>query len=259
MSRFKIQVRNLLPLLVVALAGAAFLGAPSRADAAFKVRVLESTNSGATYSTVYSAVDEGAGDTFGAGDLGAISFKYTDANVAFSVTTAQSKPLVDNGPAQAVMDLSVAGTFTTSSGTVRIRIDITDTDFGPSNTFGGAGIFEVKLGQTMGGAGTTWTGVINYGAGGNNEYGGIDAAGGSFIGPITATVGTPLVTAVGDTGSAPYSMSGRLEFGNSVKGFSSDDSLTFAPAPGGLVLVLAALPALGVGAWFRRRRTPTVA
>jgi len=258
--------RNLLPLAVVALIGAAVLGQATRADAAFKVRVLKSTDSGGTYSDVYDAIDNGSGDTLAGSTTGAISFLYTDSSVSFSIVAAQSKPLFGNGANQAIMDLGVSGSFSSTSagGSTRFRIDITDTDFGPpSGTFGGPGQLVVKLGQTSGGSASSWTGVINYGVGGNNEFGGIDPATGLFIGPITATTGTPIVTANGDTGTAGYSMSGRYEFQNTVTGFSADNTLTYAPAPGGLVLVLAALPVMGIGAWFRRRQAlalaPTVA
>lgn len=243
---------------VAVLTGLAMLGTASPAEAAFKVRVFEGS------TLVYTAVDNGAGDTNAGSTVGAISFNYSDTVVAFSVIVGQSKPLFGNTPSVAAMDIAINGTFGTGG---TLTIDITDTDFTPPGNPAGSGVLTAKIGSSAP-AGTTFTGYLNgddpniAGPQGNKEFGGID-------GPLTGTLITAgpasapgnLVVSAGGTAFAPYSMTARTVFsGGAGSGFSLDNTLTFSvPAPAGLVLAATGLPVFGLGAWVRRRRVAIAA
>lgn len=83
------------------------------------------------------------------------------------------------------------------------------------------------------------------------------------LGPIApgASASTPnppgFVSATGSPGATPYSIVqvGKYTLANGDDFFdgSTGTSVVPTPAPGGLMLAIGALPALGVGAWFRRR------
>jgi len=250
MTRF----RNLLPLAAAALAVS--LGAPGRADAGFKIRISE--DGGSSY--VLNVADNGVGDL--SPTTGAITASYIDSNVAFSITIAQSKPLFGNSAGNSAIDLTVTGTFASSfsggfGGT--ITVDVTDTGFSAPGNFGGPGTLEAKVvnNNNPTTSNATFTGYLNSGSGGNNEYGGIDALGGTVFtaGPANLTSG--FGTAVASTNvpvvSGPYSMSSRLVFtGGAGSGFAYDGLVTFAPAPASLLMAAAGMPVLGLGAWFRR-------
>lgn len=251
MTRFK----SSFPLMAVAAVAVAMFGAPNRADAAFKIRVSE--DGGGTWTEV---TDGGGGDLASA-TAGAITVFYSTAKVMFSVNVAQSKPLFGNTSGYSAMDLSITGTFGTGG---EVIVDITDTDWNAPNNFLGPGILAVtQVGQGSPGLLThTTQGWLNSddpgiaGAQGNKEYGGVDATDGIVYATGVATPGSPYSPVNVPLVSGPYSMTLRTTFsGNANAGFSLDDKITFTPAPASLMMAAMGLPMLGVGAWFRRRKT----
>ncbi len=269
MARF----RTFLHLMTAAGVAAAVMGAPGRAEAGFVIRV--STDGGTTFSTVTDNNTVAPTGTLLADfntDVGGISSGFSSSIANFTMVGGNSKPLFGNTAGYSVMDISILGSFKNGGGTV--IIDITDTDWQPPANFAGPGNLSVTLGNQMT-AGITSHSASGYivgddpgtaGAQGNVEFGGLPGVnnnGGIVYGPVTAsgTVGNPTNSLFLPTVGSPYSMTMRVVFSGTSGGFSFDDKITFTPAPASLMMAAAGVPMLGVGAWFRRRKTatPTVA
>jgi len=250
---------------------AAILGSPSRADAGFVIRV--STDGGSTFSTVTdngSATGSLTADVNP--DVGGISSGFSSTIANFTVVAGNSKPLFGNTSGYSIEDISITGSFKNGGGT--IIVDITDTGWAPPANFRGPGQLTVTLGNnnTAGITSHSATGYIDAddpgtaGAQGNVEFGGIggfNPNGGIIYGPVTASgiVGNPTTTLNVPAVGTPYSMSMRVVLTGTSGGFSIDDNIHFTPAPASLLMALAGVPMLAVGAWFRRRKvaTPAVA
>jgi len=83
-------------------------------------------------------------------------------------------------------------------------------------------------------------------------------------GTIVANTGSLTPPAAGEitfTAGVPYSMTAEIRVtGTAVSNVSlsldNNNMITPTPAPGGVSLALAGLPALAFGVWLRRRRIP---
>jgi hypothetical protein len=229
-------VSRSIQLIAVAVMSAGLLWAPSQANAAFKVQVLENG------VDVYDAVDNGAGDTGAGTILGTINFTFSDSNLSINVTTALSKPSV-GGAGQSIIDVGGSVTFAKAT---QVEIRVTDTGFDATNGYVGAGALSVRASNNLA---STFTGYLDNG---NKEFGGI--IGSADYSVSTSTPPGVNTNSVEATGNAPYSLSADTMFTGTAGGFSSwDNMVTFAPAPNGLILALCAMPVLGLAAWLRRR------
>lgn len=219
--------------LLMMLAAVALLGgAASPADAAFRLR-FDLGNNGTYEVTV---TDGGMGDSNPAAGV----ITYLDPLGAFTVnvTTGVSKPAFTGAPK---IDLNSVVVTTATAGV--LAIELTDTDFTGVNL-----PLQFSVGGTTGGT------VAFTGAGGvsNNEF---DFSNG--VSPTLATVGSAFAGAVtfGPTTANPFSLSIRAVITHTGPASTSFDAeLAAVPAPAGLLLVGAAAPLLGAGAWLRRRK-----
>lgn len=248
-------------LVAVAAVTAAMLGTPSKADAAFKIRVSE--DAGKTWTEV----EDNKGGDLASAQAGAINMMYSGSSVSFSVVVGQSKPLFGNTSGYSVMDLSISGSFSKAGNVI---VDITDTDWNAPANFAGPGLLAVTLGNnnTAGLTSHTGIGYLNSddpgiaGAQGNKEYGGIESTTGLVFdtGLASGTTGNPSASNHLPGVTGPYSLSMRTTFGASgAAGFSIDDKITFTPAPASLLLAAVGLPMLGIGAQLRRRKAAPTA
>jgi len=238
--------------LIFGLALAVFLGTVTSAEAAFKLRISDGT-------TTKIVTDNGVGDSTPT-VAGNILFIDTTSFAGFAVTvaTGTSKPMPPNGSHLAFEDIALSVTYV-GAGTGVLTIDLTDTNFNLGSLPGPAGMKSAASNNSSAGVSLTFQSYVNYGAGGNNEFGGIDPATGSVFttglqGPLPPSPNT--ATAVIPDLSNPFSMSSRtvLTFGNPGTASADNNTTVATPAPAGLLLALSASPAFGLGYWFRRRR-----
>jgi hypothetical protein len=240
-------------LAVVALAALSLFALASPADAAFRLR-LDNTTTGDSVILTDSA------------STGVLSFSGALGNLGINMTTALSKPVL--GPV--TMDLNSVNVV--SSGTATLVITVEDTGFGPANP-GSLGIVT-NIGGTVAKFGTigwnAWVDPLDNapvlgpdqapGGGApaitfpgtssppaslffDNSLGGASLA---FSGTATTSVATA---------GGPYAMYGQatLTFGASPASTSFDAEISAVPAPAGLALAVAGLPFLGM-AYLRRRK-----
>jgi hypothetical protein len=230
------------------LAGAVLLALPPPARAEFKVRISDGT-------TTLAPVTDTDGD-------GVITHTFTTfGGFQVVVTTAFSKPLIGNSYL-ADMDINVSAAPGTSLGGT-IYVDVTDTDFsinpGPNNT----ALLQSSIVANISSGSVTFQSWVNYGTGGNNEFGGLDPTTGlvettDLQGPLTG-IGVVSNVSKEFTLTTPdaFSLTSRTVVTLAPGGtFASTDGNTrvLTPGPGGAVMALFALPALGVLGWRRRQR-----
>jgi hypothetical protein len=232
MNRF----RNLTPLVVAALVGAAILGAPSRADAGFTLTLSDGT-------TTKTVTDGGAGDLDTTSGQIIFSGSIGSFNIDLSVGTSNS----ESGaiPAQ----LTINNTTISSlgfTGTKQLTITLADTNFS-APAAGWTSILSSQLSTTQvpTNSAVTFQSFIN-GTGGSllslSNVGGVTGADQMTIpsDPYTlANVTTYTVVGQGLGTSVTVQTTGLTQ-------------VTPVPAPSGVVLALTALPCLGVGGWLRR-------
>jgi len=224
---------------MVALVGAAILGAPTQAHAAFQLKIT--TTSG--FST--TVTDGGGGDSL-AGTPGAILFAgAAGANFTITVTTAMSKP-ASGSAASPEMDLNFVVNNTT--GTVdTITISASDTDFGP---LASSGSFPMTIGGTLASGGTLT--YQTFQDTNNLDFGSTSSS------PVLTFTTSPYsgTSALPVTADTNYSLTQTVSIKSGLGTTSGDATLSGVPAPAGLVLALTGMPVLGAGAWLRRRRVP---
>jgi hypothetical protein len=235
-----IRFRNFLPLAAI-LVGAAVLGAPARARATFEMHL----HSAATGADVV-ITDNGAGDLNPA--LGVITFSGAVGNFAINVNTGESKPVLGSATAPQ-MDLNFLATKLVGSPADTLTVEISDQGFLTSPLSVGG-----QVGGTFSGSVTGVTALDAF-DNGNTLFG---TAGGSKTATFTSSPFSGTLPILPVTGATPYSLTERVVItaGAGAGTTSGDFEINSVPAPAGLVLALAALPVLGLGAWVRRRRVP---
>jgi len=256
-----IRFRKFLPVAAI-LIGAAILGMPTQADAAFAVRF----SSGAFSLTV---VNGSAQDSDG--NATRISVNSTDATVlAF----------------EAASGFDISGATASFSQKVKGSI-LTETQNTITRTGAGGGAISITTGfdgfvlpagspllvnSTVAFTGISTTPVSTYKF--TNWADDIPPAQ-SLITPtgVSATTGTYIFSTQIPPGSVPSLTTPQTSFTRTTSPFQltsrseitfggTDDSLTYTatttvtatPAPAGAVLALAGMPLLGLGAWVRGRR-----
>jgi hypothetical protein len=233
-----IRLRNALPLAVVVLVAATILGVPSSARAAFKLSLQE--DGGAI-----TQVDSEA-------DFTTVTYNATFGDFKVTLYGGSS----DNGIT--ISDLGAGVTSIQNSGlgahTLTIYLTQTNYTLPPGN--------PLNVESGLGGSVTTGTvgltGIFQaYADKNNNEFGMADYTNG----PQTATqTGSTF-----DTGSASgefsragdYSLTSVATLNISAGGkinVTYHEDVTPTPAPAGILLVLSALPILGIGTWLRGRK-----
>ena len=252
--------------VLAALAVALSLAAPHSAEAGFKLRITDDAGNRVTIADNVVASDPNASDL--SRIVGKILASADDAfqDIASTTNVGVSKPVTGAGRF-AALDLS--SLTSTGAGEGTLTLDLTDTGF----SFGAAPLrvdltSSVTLNQVPGGS-ITYQSWVDYGPGGNTEFGGLDAGLGGTI-ATTGLQGPIAGAAQGDTRlldflvSGPFSLTTRvvLSFtsGSSGSPFSIDARAAVAtPEPSTLVGgTLGVLAGLGY-AWRRRRAAATPA
>jgi len=261
------------------LIGAAILGAPTPAHAAYNVQVYDD---GVLQTVNLNGANPGAAiNVFTAGN----SLVFFGATTNFSISNGSG---LSNNPGtngSGNLDLSsneqITTTFGAGGGTHTIQIVLSQTDW---NTPTGS---PLSLTSSAGGsaayiAGTaplatqtisaTYQGFLDN----TNTLFGQPAAGSTPIQSASVTLNTPgtapLVFTPGTAGNntvpggTPFSLTDVLSFTFALDAGSgqatanvSASTVASVPAPAGVVLALAGLPCLGIGTWLKRRRQTVAA
>jgi len=265
-----LRIRKYLALVAILLVGAAVLGAPTRTEAAFSIKVfVDNVDQGVT--TIGSdqhfriAVDP----ITGAQAVNNFSINSINANTNWSGSQSGSRLGTSFNA-----DFSTA--FGPNGGTHQITIVISEN--GWLAPVGSPLILSQSAGGSVGNTdgsppnqtlsvSSTAQGFLDTG----NTLAITQTPGGGFT-PVAnagaSVVGTgshalvyapdPAISIV--PGSVPFTMTTKYVFtvtttGTNTGDFNVSGSLTAAvPVPAGLVLALTGLPTLGLGAWLRRRR-----
>lgn len=224
--------------IVAATVAVAFLcGSANSAEATFQMRI--STSSG--FSTTITDL----------GGTGVITFNGTAGNFSINVDTGLSRPALGSAAAPN-MDLNFLARKVGNSDADVLTIEISDQGYTtsplPINTQI-AGTFSGSVTQVVASA---------FFDNGNALY--MNGGGSTYSQTFTTTPfsGTGSFNV---SGAAPYSLTEKIVITGGVGGglSSGDFEINAAPAPAGLVLALSGMPALGLGAWIRRRRSAIVA
>jgi len=231
--------------LVAALIGAAILSAPSQAEAAFQLR-FSTTGTGGPFTTITDNVGLDTNLTAGviAVNVGALSIVGTSSSFI--------------SPTLTLLDLQVSGIA--AAGTYDLVIDTTvdgiNTEPPPQLLHFAYNGSITPPGSGLSVSMQTWVDDLN-------ALFGISGLG------IVANTGAKVVppNVSGDivfSASPDYSATARVHItGTSLLPASlsldNNNSIVPTPAPAGLLLVLSGMPALGFGAWLRRRRRQAVA
>jgi len=238
-----LRIRNFLPLAAAALVGAAVLGAPTRADAAFSIRYAVD---GGGFTTV---ADGGVGDTDGLVNGSITTTVPGVGGIPTAVVTASGSTFLS--PLLTLMDVQFNGVV--GAHDIVVQGSLTDIATAPAPQT----LTNLVTGNSLPAGATlrveTWI----------DDNNGLFATSGAGIVVDTGSLTPPAAFTQVFTATPPYSITSELHIVTTLPATSvlvdSNNSITAAPAPGGLALVLAAAPTLGLGAWFRRRRAPAVA
>jgi len=262
--------KRLQSLAAALLAGAAFLGANSAAQAAITIAI--STDGGATFTTSSGAEN---------------ATLFTAAPVAIagggsiSVTARTNQPI--GADFATVSQTQINATGGTAAQLVALVVRVSDIDFAlPAGVSLLSSSFSMSLDGGSAPNPTASIGSFQSVADFNNGvlFGGLpgvpqSAPVGSFattglqvvtVTPIQNVTGSSSGNAtVATVSAAPFSLSNEFRFvnaggltllaipgGGAAFQFTGTTQLTAVPAPAGVVLALAGLPVLGFG-WLRRR------
>jgi len=236
-----LRIRNFMRLAAV-LVGIAMLGAPTQAQAAFQLRY--SLDGGANFSS--PASDGLGGDLDGPGNGSILIFAGNVTITAHATVTTLSTPL-------SIFDLAVSGSLAAGVNlVVQMSLDNIPTAPPPQAlTVNFSGSTNPALVSTA----KTWVDS------GNNLFttGALNTPTAPNPGFIKAAVTTALgaVSNVSFSANPPYSVTAQIAVNNTgtvASSVSLDSNIQIAaPVPAGFVLALTGVPALGIGAWFRRR------
>jgi hypothetical protein len=273
-----IRIRKYLPHIVAALVGAATLGAPSQAQAAFTVSVYDDNvlQSGVTAtvvnnqlvlfggSTTHFAVSGGQGSSNNPGlPTGAGLDLSTNERVTSSVNFFTGVANGDGSYTHTIRIVVSEDSFTAPTGT---PLNLSSSTAGGSIGLTGGSISVAATNQAF----------LDSSIG-NSAYGsplayatpsggatGIATGTASLPPGITAPLNFNPGTVAGlVTGGTPFTMTDEVDFaftltsGSSGSAGVSTSSVATVPAPAGIVLALTSLPVAGVGGWLRRRQANT--
>jgi hypothetical protein len=230
-------------ILTVAVVGG-FLAGSMSAEAGFKLRIDDGV--GAPYDVFIDDSVPGPAD-------GSILFSGSVGVFTVVVTNAESKDFFAPGT-DPLMHLNVSVSKSGSSGAGSLVIEVTDTDFTNANTQGGASVQ-----QTFGVSGS-FSNMEYQTFFDNIDNGEFHAHGPSS--PLNSTSSTFVGTDfVAFSTASPFSIYQRVEVnaGAGAGAASGDFFIRPVPLPGAVILVLTGIPALGVGAWIRRRKSTVAA
>jgi hypothetical protein len=244
-----VRYHRILPLMA-ALAGAAILGMPPPAEAAFKLKM---SVAGGPSIEVEDVNDDGLVGYFG--DLGAFTV---------NVTVGASKPLLGN-PFLADMDITSLNVTTSTGG--ELTIELTDTGFSVLPTSESRfHLVSSATGNVFNGS-VTFQSIVDMRDNGENEFTSASDVDGATVvstgvqGPLSGAFGggSPIdsLRTLEYVGTNPFSMTSITTIKLNPYGFSSFDGRTsvMTPEPSGTALVLAGLPILGAFQWWRRRKS----
>jgi len=262
MSLFNIRLPNL-GRLVAILAMAALLSGPTQARAGYSVRVYD------------DGVLQGGISTFVIGN----TLLFGGSTTHFSITNGSGLSNNPGSQGGSNLDLSsneqINTTFGAAGGTHTIRIELSQDSWtaptgNPLNLSASAGGSTAYLTGTNPLATQTISATYQGFLDNTNALFGQPGAGGTPVLSASSTQSsagtTPLVFSPGSgvslvPGGTPFSITDVLEFTFTLTAGSgqatanvSGSTVASVPAPAGLVLALTGLPALGIGAWLRRRR-----
>jgi hypothetical protein len=236
--------------LFAAIAVLALFVSGSTVEAAFKVRVTSANFGSVTIADAFplpSLTDASALE-------GRIRFEVVFGGITtITGNSANSKPLVGSA---AVPIMTVNWEVLQTAGAAdTITIEVTDTNFQPAPVGG----LSATIGGTLDNppvSSVTYQVFTDHSGAEGAEFG----TGGTSS-ALLAFNSSPFggSTTLG-VGGSPYSITQRIIV-NTAAGSgeaSGNATVTAIPVPGGVVLVLTALPAFGFGAWMRRRKPVTV-
>jgi hypothetical protein len=234
-------------ILTVAVVGG-FLAGASRAEAAFKIRISD----GGFTAAIDIEDNVSVLDTSNlAGEIATAAFTFGD----FRVTTWASLSKPQTGTAAFPdMDLNfLVRRLTNNTAATTLSLIATDTDFTTS---------PMDLVINFGGTNAPGASVVanSYFDNSNTEF--AETGGPATNGPHGPGGGYSSSSILSVTGATPYSLTMRVDLSDLTaggSGSSGDLHLLGTPLPGGVILALTGIPALGVGAWIRRRKSTVAA
>jgi len=248
-------------LLIAAALVAVAMATPSQADAAFKIRVSDGGPTSVVTDNVLLDSLGNPGDTNPT--TGFILYSTTSGGFTVIVTTGTSKPQPPNSSSTAYEDIGILAIWN-GTGSNTLTIDLTDTGFALTPIQSAVMLSHAGNSSSNVLISETFQSYVNFGAGGNNEFGGIDATGGTVFttglqGPVAGGSSNDATGVVAGL-TNPFSMSSRTVLTFSAPGTASIDNNTTlsTPAPAALVLLFSGAPVLA-GYVVRRRRLANAA
>jgi len=237
-----LRYSKFLPLVAIALVGAAILGAPAQARAEFRLSLQEAGVNGGAITQVATG-----------GDFTPLQFSgtYGDFSVTFFGATSTNGASLSDIMSSTTTIVNLNGSSRT------LTMYVSQTNFtlptGP------------KLNVESGQSGTLTSGTVVLA----NQFQAYADAGNSINGIGGFTNGAQTATQTGSTfdtgsanglftrGSGSYSLTtvSTLNLsGGAILNLSNHENVTPVPVPAGVVLAISGLPFLGIGAWLRRRK-----
>jgi len=265
-----IPFRRLQPVVAVTLLGAAILGAPSRAQAAFTLYVQEYNSSGTAVGgpTIVAGSEPGSGVGTILGASGSTS------NFTFSFNASQNSA-VSGAPPSLHLDSFTIGASSNTSDYLVIGLS----EGGPGHGWAGPSSAPLISNlSSIAGIGSASVTLQSFADANDNLFGvpagtTVPPPGNPFAPPLTTSAGAvaaPTITmnasnsGSGITTFANFNSSGRYSLTQvaTVTGLGDGQTISFnatttvAPAPAGLVMLLSGLPVLGAYSLRRLRRVP---
>jgi hypothetical protein len=241
------MIRKYLRPLAV-LVGAAIIGLPTQAQAAFELRLSDGT-------TTVTIVDDGAGDLANT-TAGQIIFAGSVGTFTINVTTGLGDPAAGhvNTDFSAHMHLDNVSVSSAAGGT--LTIELSQTNLSLTDSPGGISLRSVFGGVTAGTVEAWQILDLDNALFAANGTGEAEVHHGPFSGPAFADVGTDLTSGPYTAGD-DFSLTERVVISHGGEGTTSFniDSLATVPVPPGIALALSALPVLGLGYLRRRKAT----
>jgi len=237
-----LRLRKFLPLVAVLLVGAAVLGSPTQASAAFSLTISDSDGNTKTINDnnvpVGTALDldPASGQIIFSGALGSF-------NIQMSIGTSNA-PGTPNLAQLTINNTTISSAGFTGDKTVTVTIQ--DTGFFSPTGNNLNLVSELSTTQLPTGSNVTYQSFLNGNPGTLLNLNGVGGA--------SANNGVSITT-------TPYTLKSVTSY--IVHGTGTGTTLTVqttgltavtVPVPAGLVLVLTGAPLAGFGAWLRRRK-----
>jgi hypothetical protein len=228
-------------VLAIAIVGG-FLAGSSPAEAGFKLRLDASSTVGVD-KVIADAFPAPAGDDTSGLEGVIATTAISVGNFAITITSGISKP---SNAAPEMMHLNIVINKLAGSGADTLTVDLTDTGW-----TGGPGILVTSAGGVLGGSVSQVT-YQTFTSSNNTEF---------DLSDQSSSVQTFTTSPFGGTNSvavdgSPFSITQRVVItAGAGAGSASGDFTVATPLPAGVILALTGIPALGIGAWVRRRKT----